>query len=137
MMDPLHPSSTPYPSHVKSTLRLNTPPPPSLSLSAIPHPAPMPTTSRRVQCNPSINLILLYPVYVCYVVILFVTDEATIKAKRFICILKESRVTLSFVVKPKLVTFLSLLLFRLLQLPLAASLILGLNYARSDSRVVI
>ena len=40
--------------------------------------------------------------------ILFVTDEATIKAKRFICILKEPRVTLSFVVKSKLVTVLSL-----------------------------
>ena len=33
---------------------------------------------------------------VIIIVILFVTDEATIKAKRFICILKESRVTLSF-----------------------------------------
>ena len=57
-----------------------------------------------------------------------VTDEATIKAKRFI---------LSFVVKSKLVTVLSLFLFTFLQLPLAASMILGLNYVRSDSRVVI
>ena len=48
--------------------------------------------------------------YICYIVILFVTDEATIKAKRFICFLKESRVTLSFVVKSKLVTVLSLFL---------------------------
>ena len=103
-MDPLHPSSTPYPSHVQSTLRLN----PSPSLSAIPHPAPTPTTSRRIQCNPSNNFVLLYPVYVCYIIILFVTDEATIKAKRVICFLKESRVTLSFVVKSKLVTVLSL-----------------------------
>ena len=62
---------------------------------------------------------------------------ATIKAKRFICFLKESRVTLSFVVKSKLVTVLSLFLFTFLQLPLAASMILGLNYVRSDSRVVI
>ena len=69
--------------------------------------------------------------------LLFVTDEATIKAKRFICFLKESRVTLSFVVKSKLVTVLSLFLFTFLQLPLAASMILGLNYVRSDSRVVI
>ena len=68
---------------------------------------------------------------------LFVTDAATIKAKRFICILKESRVTLSFVVKSKLVTVLSLFLLTFLQLPLAASMILGLNYARSDSIVVI
>ena len=77
----------------------------------------------------------MYPVYVCYIVILFVTDEGTIKAKRFICFLKESRVTLSFVVN--LVTVLSLFLFLFLQLPLAASMILGLNYARSGSRVVI
>ena len=62
---------------------------------------------------------------------------ATIKAKRFICFLKESRVSLSFVVKSKLVTVLSLSLFTFLQLPLAASMILGLNYVRSDSRVVI
>ena len=67
----------------------------------------------------------------------FVTDEATIKAKRFIRILKETRVTLSFVVKSKLVTVLSLFLFTFLQLPLTASMIFGLNYARSDSRVVI
>ena len=40
-----------------------------------------------------------------------VTDEATIKAKRFICFLKESRVTLPFVVKSKLVTVLSLFLW--------------------------
>ena len=72
-----------------------------------------------------------------YSVPLFVTEEATIKAKRFICILKESRVTFSFVVKSKLVTVLSLFLFTFLQLPLAASMILGLNYACSDSRVVI
>ena len=54
-----------------------------------------------------VNFVLLYPVYVCYIVTLFVTDEATIKAKRFICFLKGSRViTLSFVVKSKLVTVL-------------------------------
>ena len=116
---------------------LQTPSPPPPFLSAIPHPAPTPTTSRRIQCNPSFNFVLLYPVYVCYIVILFVSDEATIKAKRFICFLKESRVTLSFVVKSKLVTVLSLFLFTFLQLPLAASMILGLNYVRSDSRVVI
>ena len=46
---------------------------------------------------------------VCY------TDEATIKAKPFICFfLKESRFTLSFVVKSKLVTVLSLFLFTFL-----------------------
>ena len=92
---------------------------------------------RRLQCNPSINFVLLYPVYVCYIVILFVTDEATIKSKRFICFLKECRVILSFDVKSKLVTVLSHFLFTFLQLPLAASMILGLNYARNDSRVVI
>ena len=53
--------------------------------------------------------LLIYPYTVGFCilftsVILFVTDEATIKAKRFICILKESRVTLPFVVKSKLVT---------------------------------
>ena len=68
---------------------------------------------------------------------MFVTDEATIKAKRFICFLKEPGVTLSFVIKSKLVTVLSLFLFTFLQLPLAASMILGLNYVLSDSRVVI
>ena len=111
-MDPLHLSFTPYPPspHVQSTPRLNFPPPPHPSLSAMPYPAPMPTTSRRIQCNPSFNFVLLYPVYVCYIIILFVTDEATIKAKRFICFLKESRVTLSFFVKSKLVTVLSLFL---------------------------
>ena len=41
-----------------------------------------------------------------------------------------------FVVKSKLVTVLSLSLFTFLQLPPAASVILGLNYARCDSRVV-
>ena len=44
----------------------------------------------------------------------------------------------SFVVKFKLVTVLLLFLSTLLQPPpLASSLILGLNYARSESRVVI
>ena len=96
----------------------------------------MPSTSRRLQCNSNIERVLLYPVYVCYIVILFasLTEEATIKAKRF---LKESRVTLSIVVKSKLVIVLSLFLFTLLQLPIAASLILGLYYACSDSRDVI
>ena len=108
MMDPLHPSSTPPPPPCPINATLEPPPPPFLF--AIPHPAPKPNTSRRIQCNPSFNLVLLYPVYVCYIVILFVTDEATIKAKRFICFLKESRVTLSFVVKSKLVTVLSLFL---------------------------
>ena len=115
-MDPLHPYFIPYPSLLQSASRLSPTPPPthththtlslSLSLSLSPNPAPMLTTSRRIQCNASIDLVLLYPVYVCYIVILFVslTDEATIKAKRFICFWKESRVTLSFVVKSKLVT---------------------------------
>ena len=64
--------------------------------------------------------------------ILFVslTDEATIKAKRFI---KECRVTLSFVIKFKLVIVLSLFLLTLI----VSSLILGLNGARTVSRVVI
>ena len=46
----------------------------------------MPSTSRRPQCNSNIERVLLYPVYVCYIVILFasLTEEATIKAKRFI-----------------------------------------------------
>ena len=58
--------------------------------------------------------------------------------KRFAFIVVSSvSDTLSFVVKHKLVTVLSLFLFTLLQLPLAASPILELNYARSDSRVVI
>ena len=35
-----------------------------------------------------------------------------------------------------IITVLSLFLFTSLQLPLAASMILGLNYARSDPRVV-
>ena len=92
----------------------------------------MPSTSRRLQCNSNIERVLLYPVYVCYIVILFasLTEEATIKAKRF-------RVTLSIVVKSKLVIVLSLFLFTLLQLPIAASLILELYYARIDSRHVI
>ena len=68
---------------------------------------------------------------------MFETDEATIKSKHFICFLKESRVTLSFVVKFKLVTVLSIFLFTFLHLLLEASMILGLNCARSDSRVVI
>ena len=82
------------------------------SLFPTPHPAPMPTTSRHIQCYPSIDCVLLYPVYVCYIVILFVslTDKATIKGKRFICSWKESRVRLCFVVKSKLVTVLSLFL---------------------------
>ena len=71
--------------------QLPPPPPPlsSLSLSPIPHPAPMPSTSRRLQCNSNIERVLLYPVYVCYIVILFasLTEEATIKAKRFIIML--------------------------------------------------
>ena len=87
-MDSLHPSFTPYPSLLQSALRLSpTPLPlPSLSLSPIPHPAPMPSTSRRLQCNSNIERVLLYPVYVCYIVILFASlpEEATIKAKRFI-----------------------------------------------------
>ena len=73
-----------YSCPINATLEPPPPPPPAF-LSAIPHPAPTPTTSRRIQCNPSFNFVLLYPVYVCYIVILFVTDEATIKAKRFIC----------------------------------------------------
>ena len=66
------------------------------------------------------------------------TEEATIKAKRFI-IMFFKRVSryMSIVVKSKLVIVLSLFLFTLLQLPIAASLILGLYYARSDSRDVI
>ena len=44
---------------------------------------------------------------------------------------------MSIVVKSKLVIVLSLFLFTLLQLPIAASLILELYYARSDSRDVI
>ena len=46
----------------------------------------MPTTSRCIQCNLSFDFILLYPVYVCFTVILFVslTDEAKIKAEHFI-----------------------------------------------------
>ena len=44
---------------------------------------------------------------------------------------------MSFVVKSKLVTVLSLFPFTFLQLPLAASMILGLNDVGSDSRVVI
>ena len=147
-MDPLHPSFTPYPSLLQSASGLNPKPLSpslslylslSLSLCLSPHPAPMPTTSRRIQCNPSNDLVLLYPVYVYYIVILFVSlnDDVTIKARRFTCFWKESRVTLSFVVKSKLVTILLLFLFTFLQLPLAASPILGLNnyYARSDSRV--
>ena len=49
----------------------------------------MPSTSRRLQCNSNIERVLLYPVYVCYIVILFasLTEEATIKAKRFIIML--------------------------------------------------
>ena len=104
-MDPLHPSSTPSPSHVQSTLRLNTPPPPFFpQYPTLPQRSPLAAASNVTPAN----FVLLYPVYVCYIVILFVTDEATIKAKRFICFLKESRVTLSFVVKSKLVTVLSL-----------------------------
>ena len=76
----------------------------------IPHPAPMPSTSRCIQCNPSIDSILLFMFVTTYIVILFVslTDEATIKATHFICFWKEPRITLSFVVKFKLVTVLSL-----------------------------
>ena len=76
----------PLPSPISITLEPNSPPPSSLSLSPIPHPATMPSTSRRLQCNSNIERVLLYPVYVCYIVILFasLTEEATIKAKRFI-----------------------------------------------------
>ena len=115
MMNPLHPSFTPYPSHLQSASRLSpTPPPPPLSHPTLPQCLPLAAASNV--SNPSIDLVLLYPVYVCYIVILFVslTDEATIKAKRFICFLKESRVTLSFVVKSKLVTILLLFIFTLL-----------------------
>ena len=114
----------------------STPPPPLNPpfFSSIPQPAPMCTTSRCIQCNPSNDFLLFYPVYVCYIRSSF---SSTTKAKRFICFCKESRVTLSFVVKFKLVTVLSLFLFTFLQLPLAASLILGLNYARSDSQFVV
>ena len=83
----------PLSSPISITLEAQLPPPPpplsSLSLSPIPHPAPMPSTSRRLQCNSNIERVLLYPVYVCYIVILFasLTEEATIKAKRFIIML--------------------------------------------------
>ena len=50
---------------------------------------------------------------------------------------EKSRVMLSFIVKFKLVNVSLPFIFTILQLPLASSLILGLNYARSDSRVVI
>ena len=87
-MDSLHPSFTPTPlfSNQHYALAQLPPPPPLLSsLSPIPHPAPMPSTSRRLQCNSNIERVLLYPVYVCYIVILFasLTEEATIKANTF------------------------------------------------------
>ena len=69
MMDPLHPSSTPYPSLLQS----------ALCMSPSPHPAPTPPTYRCSQCNPSIDFVLLYLVYVCHIPFVSYTDEVTIR----------------------------------------------------------
>ena len=81
----------------------------------------------RNNCHKSVLLFRVYVVVLFNRNHIFMIDQQN----------TESRVTLSFVVKSKLVTVLSLFLFTFLQLPLAASMILGLNYVRSDSRVVI
>ena len=87
MMDPLHPSFTPYTSVLQSALRLSPffPPLPPTPFPILPL-SPTPSTSHCIQCYLSADLVLLYPVYVCYIDILLIslTDEATIKPKRFI-----------------------------------------------------
>ena len=92
------------------------------------------TTSRRIKCNPSINFVLLHPVIYGHSVCNWWSHN---KGETFYMFFKRVSSYIVFCRKSKLVTVLSLFLFTFLQLPLGASMILGLNYTRSDSRVVI
>ena len=78
-----------YSIHLRSPISLTLesilPPLPPTPLPILPL-SPTPSTSHCIQCYLSADLVLLYPVYVCYIDILLIslTDEATIKPKRFI-----------------------------------------------------
>ena len=136
---PLHPP----PPLLQSPSRLGpTTPPPSVYLTPTPPPPPPPP------CLPLAAASNVIPALTLYSCILFMSVTLSfclyhslmkLRYRRNVLYVfeKEPRVTLSFVVKFKLVTTLLLFIFTLLQLPLAASLILGLSYALSVSRVVI